>query len=49
MWSSLFLIAVLFTHKLIFYYLYYYGLPPTKAYDCVMSFSLVIMFLQVYL
>jgi hypothetical protein len=49
MWSSLFLIAVLFTHELIFHYLYYYGLPPAKASDCVTSFSVVIMFLQVYL
>jgi hypothetical protein len=49
MWSSLFLIAVLFTHELIFHYLYYYGLPSAKASDCVTSFSVVIMFLQVYL
>ena len=48
-WSSLFLIAVLFTLELIFYYLYYYGLPPAKASDCVTIFSLVIMLLQVYL
>jgi len=45
MWSSLFLIAVLFTHELTLHYLYYYyGLPPAKACDYVTSFSLVIIF-----
>ncbi len=31
------------------YFNYLYGLPPAKVSDCVTSFSLVIMFLQVYL
>ena len=47
MWSSLFLIPVLFTHELTLHYLYYYyGLPLAKACGCVTSFSLVIMFFK---